>query len=165
MGLEWTDEWLMKVSEVTGEKSGFSRTARAGRVVAALYELGSAIRNAASRYGTALLEVKAETVSACGLCGGRTTAHEAVYQTLHCMDCGAQIDRKQNGAAVAWMHADAVRETLVADYWLDRIAGKEARLSEAKDRLAKMAAGRSASRLAARTPIEAAIVVGSRQGE
>jgi hypothetical protein len=139
------------VSEVTGVKSELSRKARAGRVVAALYQFESALRNSASRRGTALLEVRGKTAAACGLCGGSVAAREDDHQTLHCASCGGVFDRKKNGAAITWVYADAVRESIVDEYWTGRIAGRESRLSEAKERLAKMAASRASNRQAAQS--------------
>jgi hypothetical protein len=112
-------EAAIKVDERTGEKTEFSKKARAGRVVAAIYELESAIRWAAAKYGAALLEVKeAETASYCSICGGNVLVDEDRHQILHCQECGAELDRKQNGAALAWQMVNGDLESLVEQFWI-----------------------------------------------
>lgn len=147
-----------KVDEVTGEKSEFNRKARAGRVVAALYELESAIRWAAAKEGTALIEVAGATVSTCGICGGKTEDLPEEGQIVRCRNCGAEIDRKKAGAATAWCRVFEHREGLITQYWIDRQATREKVRTEKEERRAKMADGRRK----ARTTIENQATKGSR---
>lgn len=135
-----------KVDDMTGEKSEFATKARAGRVVAALYEFESAIRWAATKAGSALLEVSGSTASICGICGG--TAHAALddHQTLICHECGAVLDRKQNGAAIAWCYANEHREIAVTDFWSALVGNNQERQAKKAERLQKMAAGRRNAR-------------------
>lgn len=95
-------EAAAKVDQVTGERNDMARKARSGRVVAAIHEFESALRWACAKTGTAVLELRGKTVRTCSLCGGTVAADPKEGQILHCNDCGAALDRKQNGAAVAW---------------------------------------------------------------
>lgn len=135
------------MNPVTGEKSEFSAKVRAGRVVAALYELESAIRWAAAKHGTALLEISGKTASSCSICGSDAiVADEDDLQTLHCEGCGADLDRKQNGAALVWQHVNAGYEYAVEDYWMahqETVREKAEKLTEKK---AKLIAGRANAR-------------------
>ena len=133
----------VKVDEVTGKKNELGKKARSGRVVAAIYEFESALMWAAAKAGTAILEVRGKTATTCSICGGgHLNADDGDLQMLHCADCGAALDRKQNGAAVAWQVASAQREDAVEDFWIAHLG----RVSEAKEKkagkLAKMADGR-----------------------
>lgn len=138
----------LKVNEENGEKSDFAKKARAGRVVAALYEFESAIRWATTKTGAALLEITGPTASVCSICGGAMDAAPEDHQTLHCHACGAVLDRKQNGAAVAWQSVNSQREDAVTNFWLELRAGEEAKKEKKAEKLSKMADGR---RVAART--------------
>lgn len=141
----------IKVDEATGERTEFSKKARAGRVVAALYELESAIRWAAAKSGAALLELAGgETVSLCGYCGGDTVPDELDGQLLHCSQCGADIQRKQNGAALAWQMVDEDIEPLVEQFWMQTLEARREHEGKTAEKKAKMAEGRRA----ARTPID-----------
>lgn len=141
-------EAAKKVEETTGEKTELAKKARSGRVVAAIYELDSAIRWAAVKTGAALIDISAPTVLTCSVCGGHTVGDPDDGQLLHCQDCGADIDRKQNGAAVAWSMCNDRREDVVSDYWSTTIASRAQRDSAKRERLGKMVAGRRAARTA-----------------
>lgn len=148
-----------KVDEKTGEKTEFAKKARSGRVVAAIYEFESAIRWAAVKAGSAVLEMNGKTASACSVCGGVSLeADEGNSQALHCNDCGADLDRKTNGAAIAWQLANDVREEVVEKYWLDASADAAERRTKKAERQSKMIEGR---RLA-RTSIKDETGIGSR---
>jgi hypothetical protein len=113
-------EAATKVNNVTGEKTEFSKKARSGRVVASLYEFESAIRWAAAKTGSALLELNGDTASKCAICGSTSIqVNSENGQILHCDECGAVLDRKQNGAAIAWQLADKQKEGAVEDFWVD----------------------------------------------
>lgn len=131
-----------KVDERTGEKNKLGSRARSGRVVAALYEFESALRWAAAKAETAVLEVRGQTATVCGICGAKIEAAEDNYQILHCHGCGAVLDRKQNGAAVAWCLADEERETATMQFWIDRCTSLADRQAQKAEKLAKMAEGR-----------------------
>lgn len=85
------------VDIVTGERTELAKKARAGRVVASLYTLEIAIRWAAEKWGTAVLDVVAEkTAQTCGICGSEgLVADEDNSQFLHCRNCGVVVDRKK----------------------------------------------------------------------
>ncbi|MHB8744254.1 MAG: hypothetical protein ACYC9L_14170 [Sulfuricaulis sp.] len=136
--------------EATGDRTELKKKARSGRVVAAVNELGSAIRWAAAREGVAIIDVSGETVSACSICGARSTPDKEDGQRLHCNECGAVLDRKQNGAAVAWQAVFDQYEDLVASYWEKSISAAREAEEKKVGRLAKMVDGRRKT-LAART--------------
>ena len=140
-------EAAIKVNPVTGEKTDFTRKARAGRVVAALYELDSAIRWAAAKAGSAVLDISAGTASQCSMCGGsHVSAAQDDHQTLLCADCGASLDRKQNGAAVAWQIVMEQRESSVEDFWIAHLGKRDEARAKKSEKLSKMAAGRRKAR-------------------
>jgi hypothetical protein len=146
-------EAATKIDETTGKRTEFAKKARAGRVVAALYELESAIRWAAVKTGAVVLELTGATASLCGYCGAAATASDDDHQSLHCTDCGAQMDRKRNGAAIAWQMSEPLREEAIEDYY--RQAGEaEAKRVQAKaERLTKVVEARRArTARAAETP-------------
>lgn len=136
----------MKVDEKTGEKTEFARKARSGRVVAALFELDSAIRWAATKHGVAVLDISGPTVSQCAMCGGPTTHDDERSQVLHCLQCGAELDRKRNGAASAWQLVHDDLETHVEAFWQLRLEEMRVRDEKAAEKKAKLAAGRKAAR-------------------
>jgi hypothetical protein len=113
-------EIAVRVNEVTGEKSAFSRRVRSGRVVAALYELESGIRWAATKTGAALLELAGPTASQCGICGGPVVAPDDNHQELVCQDCGAVLDRlheaKRYGVLVDYRGILKALDTAVKAY-------------------------------------------------
>jgi hypothetical protein len=95
------------VDETSGHWAGFSRHARAGRVVVALNEFEQALRWACVRHDTPVFELKGMTARTCAVCGtsGLTVppalTQEARRQVL-CSHCGAQHDRQANAACSAW---------------------------------------------------------------
>lgn len=134
-----------KVNELTGEKSEFGRKARAGRVVAALYELESSIRWAAAKNATAVLELGAETASRCAFCGASVSASGEDGQLLHCNGCGVEVDRKKNGAAVAWQVADSDIEGLVEQFWAHTLESRRAAADKFDEKKTKVANARRAA--------------------
>lgn len=136
----------LKVDEKTGEKTEFAKKARAGRVVAALYELESSIRWAAAKTGAALLEITGPTASTCAICGGSINAAEDDHQELHCNECGAVLDRKKNGAAIAWQAVNDQREDVVTAFWSSMVAESQAKKEKKAEQLAKMVDGRRKAR-------------------
>lgn len=140
-------EAARKIDETTGERSDFGRKARAGRVVAAIYELESAIRWACTKTGTAVLELTASTATYCAICGGAITTNTEQHQLVRCNDCGAELDRKKNGAAVAWQLAEPGREGAVEDYHLTAADNRAARLQEKQLKLEKRVTARKANKL------------------
>ncbi|THD10077.1 hypothetical protein [Metallibacterium scheffleri] len=137
----------LKVNEITGEKTEFAKKARSGRVVAAIYELESSIRWAAAKSGTALLDLSgAETAARCGICGGASQSDESNSQVLHCVECGAELDRKKNGAAIAWQFAHENLDEAVTDFWAAVIAQRCEHAEKTREKKAKMAEGRRLAR-------------------
>lgn len=146
----------LKLDENTGEKTELAKKSRAGRTLAALYELESAIKWAACKCGSAILKMSGEhTASTCALCGGiALQADNQDSQVQYCPDCGSTVDRKKNGAANGWKAAHADLELLVTAYW-QTVLDKTTQAAEKKaEKSAKMAEGRKAAR-AARTPVNA----------
>lgn len=139
-------EAAKKIDENTGERGEFGRKARSGLKVAALYELESAIRWAATKTQAAVLELVGKTASCCALCGGQVQANDEDHQLLHCQDCGADLDRKTNGAAVAWQASLAQREDAVSEFWIEMRAAQDKQGAKKADRLARMADGRRQAR-------------------
>lgn len=135
------------VDEKTGERSEFAKKARAGRTIAALYEFESALRWAATKCHTAVLELQGPTASQCSVCGSAdVVADEEDSQATHCHGCGAALDRKANGAAIAWQAANDDLEALVEDYWAQAIAVKREAEEKRAARKHKMAEGRAKAR-------------------
>jgi len=133
----------IKLDKMTGEKTELSKKARSGRVVAAIYELESAIRWAAVKTGAAVLELTAaKTASVCSICGGHVSDDTENSQILHCDDCGADLDRKQNGAAIAWQMVEPLREDLAVDYHQAKIDAARATKQKMVEKLGKLAEGR-----------------------
>ena len=112
----------IKVNAITGTKTEFSAKARSGRVVAALYELESALRWAAAKTGASVLDVVANTATQCSICSGKVQPTKDNHQLLVCSECGAVLDRKQNGSAMAWQLVNEVREDAVTTFWLEHFA-------------------------------------------
>ncbi len=139
----------LKVNKVTGEKNELGRKARSGRCVAAISELTGAIRWAAVKTGTAVLELKGET-SRCSVCGGETIASQDDLQVLNCRNCQAILDRKRNGAVSAWRIVNADYENSVAEFWFSRRQILQDREAAKTEKLTKLANGRRE----ARTPSE-----------
>jgi hypothetical protein len=144
-------EAAVLVDERTGKKTEFTKAARAGRVVAAIYEFEAAIRWAAAKHATAVFDVVGlATASQCAHCGsGALIQHPADPRMVQCPDCGAEADRKRNGAAVAWAHCVDGIEGRIVDWHADTAAKSVADKAAAADRKAKMAEGRRSARAAA----------------
>ena len=66
-------------------------------------------------------------------------------QVLYCEDCGSTLDRKANGAALAWRIAEARREKLVIEYWEAVQSKQRAAIERKAEKSQKMAAGRKAA--------------------
>lgn len=139
-------EAAKKIDDRTGERSEFGRKARSGRVVAALYEFDSALRWAATKTGSAVLELVGKTTQLCAYCGGETVDVPDHLVAVACKVCGAVTDRKLNAAAVAWQATVPRRDALVESYHSAVAEGRRTQLSKMAERKAKMAAGRSAAR-------------------
>lgn len=136
-----------KLDEKTGEKTELAKKARAGRMIAALYSLESALHWAACKCETAVLHLSGEeTVVACSLCGSAHVVPDPEDgQMLYCEDCGSAMDRKKNGAANAWQLANAQLEPLVTKYWETVLSKTEEAAMRKAEKSAKMAAGRKAA--------------------
>lgn len=134
----------VKVDERTGEKTDFAKKARAGRVVASLYKLDSFLRWSCEKWGTALLEHTEKTTQTCALCGADGLMEDDEdHQVLHCAGCGAVLDRKKNGAAIAWQWANEDREEKIAEYWRIKLE-KERKAIDSKVIKTRKDAGRTA---------------------
>ena len=139
-------EAALKLDENTGEKSEFTKAARAGRFVVALYELEQAIVWACTKTQTPLVQVHAPTVTTCPYCQGQTTAMEEDWHTIQCGACGAQVDRKLAGAANTWQQVEPLRGALKDQFREQQETQWLAYQDAMRQRLDKMAAGRAKSR-------------------
>lgn len=134
------------VDDVSGEHTELAKKARAGRVVAALYEYTNALKWAASRCDTAIIESNGKAVATCSACGseGLQNVEGSQYQCLQCPHCGAVHDRKCNAAAVIY-------QTLcknAQDYFEQSVFAKQdavsKRLEKQREKLDKVVAARRA---------------------
>lgn len=117
------------VDETTGERTEFAKKARAGRVVAAVSELVSAIRWQALKHGVALLEENPPTVSTCSHCGGVNIMPSATDPlSLCCPDCGAETGRKANAASVLFQSCSADIDERTTAYHVAAAAKENAKL-------------------------------------
>ncbi|CAG0882201.1 unnamed protein product [Cyprideis torosa] len=138
-------EAAIKLDEKTGEKTEFSKKARAGRVVASLYELQQVLKWQATKHGVAIIEKKPKTVGACAYCGSeKIHVNDNDWQKLDCHDCGAQADRKENGATVLYQVAapDIQRDTEL--YFSEQREKETATLLKKADKLKRMQESRRA---------------------
>lgn len=140
-----------KIDRMTGEKTDLAKKARHGRTVAAPYEFKTAIRWAACRAESAVFQVAGEpTVTTCAVCGSSGLIPDSEdWQELVCDDCGSRVNRKLNGAAVAWQKVNDDLENLVTGYWesvlqaqKDAAERKSARLQKMQEARRKNAAER-----------------------
>lgn len=137
----------LKLDELTGEKTEFAKKARAGRVVAALSELEFIIHWQAKKAGVAVFEENPETVSICAHCGStHIKSRDDDWQVLECTDCGAQTDRKDNGAAMLYQFTVDGIEQRTVDYHKMALESENKRLIAKTEKLQKMQAGRRAKR-------------------
>jgi len=97
-------EAAVVISKSTGERNELTKKSRAGRVVAALYELISALKWAAARCETVVIETDGDTASICSTCGasGLQTVEGTQFQQQACPHCGAFHDRKLNATAATY---------------------------------------------------------------
>lgn len=132
------------VSETTGEHSKLTKASRACRVVAALYEYVGALKWAAARCDTAILESNGSTVGICSTCGseGLQTLEGTRYQQLQCHHCGAVHDRKCNAAAVAYQKLCANAQDYVEQSAAARVDAAASRAEKQRERVLKVAAAR-----------------------
>lgn len=111
-------ESAVVIDEDTGKRTEFAKKARAGRVVAAVYEFVSVLKWACTKMGSAYLELSGPTATTCGICGCESIIpNKEDHQLVQCTDCGAETDRKLNGAAVAFQFAEASRDDAVEDFF------------------------------------------------
>lgn len=145
-----------KVDEKSGDRNELGRKARSGRVVAALHEYVEALKWAAARCGTTLIEVEGSTASVCSSCGaeGLKTVDETQHQQQECPSCGAVHDRKRNAAAVVFqaicadagdlaMQARQQQEALAVEASSKKLL-KQAKVQEARRTRASQARALSA---------------------
>ena len=109
-------ESAQKISDVSGERNELGRIARSGRVVAALHEYTLALKWAATRCGTTLIEADGDSATVCAHCGhtGLEIVHGTQHQQQQCPACGAVVDRKCNAAASVFQRlAAGIQEEVV----------------------------------------------------
>jgi hypothetical protein len=139
------------VDGLTGERTEIAKKARAGRVVAAPYELLQALRWQAAKAGVALFEDTSnpKTVAVCSLCGSLDIAPLADdHQVLHCPACQADIARKDNAAAVLYqLWGDGIGDK-TASFHQAAAAADVAKAEARKAKQQKMQEGRRAANLA-----------------
>lgn len=130
-------EAAIVVNKNTGERNELNKKARAGRVVVALYELISAIKWAAARCDTVLIETDGDTASVCSSCGGigLRTVEDTQYQQQECPHCGAVHDRKLNAAASTFQRIANGVDALRAEHMLAVDSAAEARKAKMAGKL------------------------------
>jgi hypothetical protein len=102
----------------TSQHSPFPKKTIAGRLIAAPFELESSVRWACTKAGIALLELSnSDKASTCAICGIASLSLET-ESVVSCFNCGPHIDRKKNGAALAFQMASPLREEAVEDFFL-----------------------------------------------
>ena len=121
--------------------SGFSRHARAGRVVVALHEFEQAIRWACARHGTPVFDLKGMTSKTCASCGeiGLTTLQDSKHR-VRCLHCGAEHERHANAACCAWRWTHENLNQLLAAHRtesIDRVEQTKARIEVRKKAIAE----------------------------
>ena len=109
------------VDEASGQWAGFTRHARAGRVVVALHEFEQALRWACLRHDTPVFELKGLTTRTCAVCGafGLTvppTSTREGRREVRCGHCGAQHDRQANAACCAWRRTQEDLDLRIQDH-------------------------------------------------
>lgn len=128
------------VDEVTGEKTEMAKKARAGRVVAGLYDLDLSLRHAFEKAGGAILELSGETTaSQCSICGGNVEGVTDTPDAVVCHECGAVFNRKQNGAANAWQMTNDVANDMTVEYHIEARKAIEEKRQKQREKLEKMA--------------------------
>ena len=136
----------LEVNPRTGTRSEFGLRARAGRVVAALSELEAAIRWAAVKTSSALIEVACGSATECALCGDLLSPGNQDPQVMICSGCGAVLDRKRNAAALVWRQVAACRDDLLERCRVARVTAAAEQQQRKTVRLQRMAASRSAAK-------------------
>lgn len=140
-----------KINKKTGERSEFTKKARAGRTVAALYEFEQAIRWACAKRGAAVFDLAGSpTISTCSHCGAEgVKAHERDHRMVVCGSCGAETERRQAGSAMAWqMTAPGIEEAIV-DFHANAARAAASAAGAKAEKIAKLSEGRRAARAVA----------------
>jgi hypothetical protein len=137
-----------RINTETGEVSKMNRKSRRGQRLVAIHEAIIAIRYAAARTGTIILELEGKpTVSTCAMClQDGMIRDEEDTQILTCPHCGAVLNRKQNGAAVAWTLVKSQINDRTAAARLQAATDAEERKASAAEKRSKIAAARAANR-------------------
>jgi hypothetical protein len=137
------------VDDATGERTEFARSARAGRVVAAVSELVGIVRWQAVKNKVALFEENPPTVSTCSHCGSANIMPSVTDgMLLCCPDCGMETPRKANAAAVLYQLCSAGIGERTAEYHAAALQAENARLLAKAGKLQKMQEARRKARLA-----------------
>jgi len=140
-------EKAQKVDPKTGKKSELLPKARAGRVMAGIYELEECIRWACQKTNTPLLEIEADTVASCAVCGGRTESLDGTPSHIYCAKCNVSNERKFNGAARAWQ----IAQPLLKEVFETHSQNVERSITESAERHQSKSLKRSEGRYKART--------------
>lgn len=137
------------VDEDTGTKTQFTKKARAGRVVAGVYEFDQAIRHAFSKAGGALLDMEGEpTASQCSICGGEVKYVKDEPDTVCCSGCGAVLNKKQNGAANGFQLAIPFAQEKTAEYHIEARKVISEKSIKQREKLEKLTEKRNQNRIA-----------------
>lgn len=142
----------VKIDEVSGERNELGAQARSGRVVAALFEYTGALKWAAARCGTTLIEVDGETANICSHCGniGLQTVDGTQFQQQQCPACAAIVDRKCNAAASVFQRMSSTIDDEVVKAAEKHAAAAQAALIKQRERLAKVQEAARRRRIAAK---------------
>ena len=133
-------EAAQKIDEVSGERNELGRKARSGRVVAALFEYTNALKWAAARCSTTLIEVDGDSANVCSCCGniGMQTVDGTQFQQQQCPACTAVVDRKRNAAASVFQRMAAGIQSEVLKAAEKRVETAQTALVKQRERLAKV---------------------------
>ncbi|XAH22079.1 hypothetical protein AAFF27_18920 [Xylophilus sp. GW821-FHT01B05] len=145
------------VDEVTGKKNTLGRTARSGRFTVALHEYEAALKWAAVRCKTVLLDVSGATSSSCCVCGQEAlhVVEGSRFQQVRCSQCGTVHDRKCNAATSIYRQVSgATTNAMVEKAAVLRAQGLERKEQERRTRLSKIQASRRTRLLAAMARVD-----------
>lgn len=140
-------EAAVKLNAWTGERGEFTKKARAGQRVAALFELVEIICWQAKKAGVAVFEERIESIKTCSSCGKSGMEESATdWHMLQCHHCGAVHDRKLNGASVLYQYAESGIGQRINHYHEEALLLENKKAIKKMEKLQKMQEGRRKAR-------------------
>lgn len=109
----------------TGEHTELNATARAGRYVAALAELENAIKNAAAKAGTRVINISAGTALICSVCGSPAEGLKDAIE-CKCTNCGEMLEKRTNAASNLVRYFDLHQDDIARAVTSAQVAQSEA---------------------------------------